>query len=170
MVEAMDNETKPKKKYTFTDFSQIIKELRADTGCPWDKKQTHGSLTRCMLEEAAEAVSGIKIYEKTGNPDNMKEELGDLLMQVVLHAEIASEEGLFTMDDVIQGISEKMIRRHPHVFEPDGTPLHGREPEEGTVKSWQEIKKTEKEKQTFSESSGKKKLRKLMTKIFEKIL
>ena len=99
----MDNETKPEKKYTFTDFSQIIKELRADTGCPWDKKQTHGSLTRCMLEEAAEAVSGIKIYEKTGNPDNMKEELGDLLMQVVLHAEIASEEGLFTMDDVIQG-------------------------------------------------------------------
>ena len=82
---------KEEKFYTFEDLRTIIKELRAETGCPWDRRQTHGSLTLCMLEEAAESVSGIKLYEKTNNPDNMKEELGDLLMQVVMHAQIAEE-------------------------------------------------------------------------------
>ena len=68
------------------------------------------------MEEAAEVVSGINILKETGNADNLKEELGDLLLQVVMHAQIAEEEGLFTMEDVIGGITEKMIRRHPHVF------------------------------------------------------
>lgn len=164
-----ENECVPK-LYTLEDFRQIIKELRAETGCPWDKRQTHGSLTGCMLEEAAEVVSGMKLYEKTGNADSMKEELGDLLMQIILNAQIAEEEGLFTLEDVIGGISEKMIRRHPHVFHPDGTPLHGEEPNPNHLKSWQEIKKEEKEKQTFVEPKHKKKLRKLITKIYQKIL
>ncbi|MBQ1171701.1 MAG: hypothetical protein IIX48_03770 [Lachnospiraceae bacterium] len=161
---------KEEKVYTFEDLRTIIKELRSETGCPWDKRQTHGSLTLCMLEEAAETVYGIKLYEKTANPDSMKEELGDLLMQVVMHACIAEEEGLFTIDDVIDGISQKMIRRHPHVFESDGTPLHGKKPLPENLKSWQEIKEEEKRKQTFSESSARKKLRKQIVKIFEKML
>ena len=161
---------KEEKLYTFEDLCMIIKELRAETGCPWDRRQTHGSLTLCMLEEAAETVSGIKLYEKTNNPDSMKEELGDLLMQVVMHARIAEEEGLFTLDDVICQISQKMIRRHPHVFELDGTPLHGKEPDPENIKSWQEIKEEEKKQQTFSESQHKKRLRKLLVRIFEKLL
>lgn len=124
----------------FERFEEIIKKLRAEDGCPWDREQTHGSLKAPCIEEAAEVVCGINILEKTGDPDNLKEELGDLLMQVVMHAEIAEEEGLFNMDDVLRGISEKMIRRHPHVF--------GRakadSPEE-VLQNWEEIKKKEKE-------------------------
>ena len=84
--------------------------------CPWDKEQTHSSLKPGVVEEAAEVVCGINVYEKTGNPENLKEELGDLLLQVVMQAQIAEEEGIFTMDDVAKGITEKLIRRPPHVF------------------------------------------------------
>lgn len=157
-------------QYTLQDFQAIIKTLRSEYGCPWDRAQTHGSLTGCMIEEAAEAVSGIKLYERTGNSDSMKEELGDVLMQVVLHAGIAEEEGLFTLDDVIDGISKKMVRRHPHVFEPDGTPLKGREPDPANLKSWQEIKAAEKENQSYFESSAKKRFRKTVAKFYKKFL
>ena len=90
---------------------QIIARLRAEDGCPWDREQTHGSLKAACVEEAAEVVGGINILEQTGNAENLKEELGDLLLQVVMHAQIAKEEELFTLEDVIRGISEKMIRR-----------------------------------------------------------
>ncbi|MCR5665317.1 MAG: nucleotide pyrophosphohydrolase [Eubacterium sp.] len=101
----------------FEKFLQTVAALRnPEHGCSWDKAQTHESLKRCCIEEAAEVVCGINILEKTGNYENLQEELGDLLMQVVMHAQIAAEEGYFTMDDVIRGINEKMIRRHPHVF------------------------------------------------------
>ena len=100
----------------FENFKQIIARLRAKDGCPWDREQTHMSLKPACIEEAAEVICGINILDRTGNPDNIKEELGDLLLQVVMHVQIAEEEGLFTMDDVIRGVSEKMIRRHPHVF------------------------------------------------------
>ena len=100
----------------FEEFQNVMARLRAPDGCPWDREQTHFSLKAACIEEAAEVICGINILEDTGNPDNLKEELGDLLLQVVMHAQIAEEEGLFTMDDVIQGICEKMIRRHPHVF------------------------------------------------------
>lgn len=166
----MNKTDEKQRQYTLDDFQAIIKTLRSEYGCPWDKAQTHGSLTGCMIEEAAEAVSGIKLYEKTGNGDSMKEELGDVLMQVVLHAEIAEEEGLFTLNDVIRGISEKMIRRHPHVFEPDGTPLNGREPDPANVKSWQEIKTAEKENQSYRESSAKKRFRKIIAKFYKMFL
>ena len=86
------------------------------------RAQTHASLKRTCIEEAAEVICGINILERTGDPDNLKEELGDLLMQVVMHARIAEEEGLFTMDDVIQSITDKMIRRHPHVFSSSDSP------------------------------------------------
>ena len=75
----------------FDRFVNIIERLRAKDGCPWDKKQTHRSLKKTCIEEAAEVVGGINILDKTGNADNLKEELGDLLMQVVLHAQIAKE-------------------------------------------------------------------------------
>ena len=100
----------------FEELQKVVEALRAPDGCPWDRKQTHSSLKPCCIEEAAEVISGINILEKTGNADSLKEELGDLLLQVVMHAQIAKEEGLFTMDDVIEGISQKMIRRHPHVY------------------------------------------------------
>lgn len=100
----------------FEKFQKIIARLRAEDGCPWDREQTHTTLKPACIEEAAEVLCGINILEQTGNADNLKEELGDLLLQVVMHVQIAEEEGLFTMDDVIQGISDKMIRRHPHVF------------------------------------------------------
>ena len=98
------------------ELQQTVASLRAPDGCPWDRVQTHQTLKAACVEEAAEVVSGINILEKTKDPRSLKEELGDLLLQVVMHAQIAEEEGLFTMEDVIRGINEKMIRRHPHVF------------------------------------------------------
>ena len=100
----------------FEEFQKVIARLRAPDGCPWDREQSHESLKPACIEEAAEVLCGINILAETGNPDNLKEELGDLLLQIVMHAQIAEEEGLFTMDDVIRGVREKMIRRHPHVF------------------------------------------------------
>ena len=105
-----------KKQYTLEDLIHIVETLRSENGCPWDRKQTHKSLKPCMMEEAAELVSSIRIYDTTGNAENMREELGDILLQVVMHAQIAREEGLFAMEDVIREISAKMIRLHPHVF------------------------------------------------------
>ena len=89
---------------------QVIARLRAKDGCPWDREQTHASLKSACVEEAAEVIGGINILESTGNAENLKEELGDLLLQVVMHAQIAEEEGLFALEDVIHGITEKMIR------------------------------------------------------------
>ena len=100
------------KKYTYEDFLDIIAQLRAPGGCPWDQKQTHESLKDCLLEESQEVLDAID----NKDDDNLCEELGDVLLQVVMHAQIAAEEGRFTMDDVVQGVSEKMVRRHPHVF------------------------------------------------------
>ena len=128
------------KQYTFDEFVRIIETLRSENGCPWDKEQTHESLRACMMEEAAELLGAIRIYQKTGNAENMQEELGDILLQAVMHSVIASEEGLFTIDDVISGISEKMIRRHPHVFA--DADIHGNE---ALLQNWEEIKKQEKE-------------------------
>lgn len=103
----------------FERFVEVVRELRSDHGCPWDKEQTHTSLRRYCIEEAAEVIAGVDILDKTGNADNLCEELGDLLLQIVLQAQIAEEEGLFNIDDVIRSISDKMVRRHPHVFNED---------------------------------------------------
>lgn len=127
------------KTYTYEDFLKIIATLRSENGCPWDKVQTHESLKPCMMEEAAELLASIRIYDKTGNPENMIEELGDVLLQVVMHAQIAAEEGIFTMEDVVNEVSRKMVRRHPHVF---GTG-EADTPAEVLV-NWEEIKKEEK--------------------------
>ena len=89
------------KRYTFEDLRDIIEQLRSENGCPWDKVQTHESLRADMLEEAYEAVDAID----KGDMDNLKEELGDVLMQVVFHSSIEAQKGGFTLDDVIQGLS-----------------------------------------------------------------
>ena len=127
------------KKYTYQNFLEIIKTLRGENGCPWDRVQTHESLKPCMMEEAAELLASIRIYDQTGNPENMREELGDVLLQVVMHAQIASEEGLFTMADVVDEVSRKMVRRHPHVFGKGSADT----PDE-VLMNWEEIKKEEK--------------------------
>lgn len=135
------------KKYTYEEFLDIIKMLRSENGCPWDREQTHASLKPCVMEEAAELVSAIRIYDQTGDSENMQEELGDLLLQVVMHSEIASEEGLFTMEDVVDYVAKKMVRRHPHVF---GTVQA--ENSEEVLNNWEDIKKAEKEGKSWIES------------------
>lgn len=126
-------------RYTWEDFRGIIARLRAPEGCPWDREQTHESLRGCMIEEAYEAVEGIRILSETGKSENLREELGDVLMQVVLHSQIAEEEGLFSLDDVVDGISRKMIYRHPHVFGQVQA-----ETSDQVLHNWEELKKKEK--------------------------
>lgn len=134
-------------RYDFQSFVRIIKALRAENGCPWDREQTHESLKPCMTEEAAELLAAIRIYEKTGNAENMREELGDILLQAVMHSVIAEEEGLFTIEDVVDEISQKMIRRHPHVF---GNVQA--ETSDQVLVNWEEIKKKEKEGKSWIKS------------------
>ena len=125
---------------TETDrLKEVVQTLRSEHGCPWDRKQTHVSLKPECIEEAAEVISGINILEETGDAGNLCEELGDLLLQVMFHAVIAEEEGLFTMEDVIETVGQKMIRRHPHVFG-NGHAQTSRE----VLENWEEIKKREK--------------------------
>ncbi len=125
---------------SFDELKEVVRILRSEDGCPWDREQTHGSLKAACIEEAAEVICGINVLEQTGNPENLKEELGDLLLQIVMHAQIAEEEGLFSLEDVILGIRDKMIRRHPHVFGnaavKDSTEV---------LTAWEEIKAKEKE-------------------------
>lgn len=128
------------KKYMIEDLKSIIAVLRAPDGCPWDRAQTHESLKTCLIEEAYEVLEGIDQSTETGNDENLCEELGDLLLQVLMHAQIAEEENRFTFQDIVQGISEKLIRRHPHVF---GT-AEAKTEEEG-LKNWEEVKKKEKQ-------------------------
>lgn len=127
------------RKYTFQDFREIIERLRSEDGCPWDREQTHTSLKPCLTEEAEEVLRGIDIYESTGDWDNLCEELGDLLLQVMMHSVIAEQEGVFTVDDVIQTVSEKMVRRHPHVFGNGQA-----DTSEEVLLTWEEIKAQEK--------------------------
>ena len=138
----------------FTDLVGTIRRLRAPDGCPWDRVQTHESLKAACIEEAAEVVSGINILSKTGKSDSLQEELGDLLLQVLMHALIAEEEGLFTLADVIRTIDKKMIRRHPHVFHDDAGQLKNDSAECGQAKGladWKQIKALEKQGREWEE-------------------
>ncbi|WP_078378383.1 bifunctional methyltransferase/pyrophosphohydrolase YabN [Sutcliffiella halmapala] len=119
----------------FSSFRQTISILRGPNGCPWDQKQTHESLKKYLIEEAYELIDAID----DGDIDGIIEELGDVLLQVMLHAQIGEDDGYFSIDEVIQGVNEKMIRRHPHVFGDTSV-----DDAEDVVKRWDEIKKTEK--------------------------
>ncbi|RDY31206.1 nucleoside triphosphate pyrophosphohydrolase [Lachnotalea glycerini] len=131
-------------KYSFEELRNIIKTLRSENGCPWDKEQTHESLRPCMIEEAAELAASIRIYRETKDDTNLIEELGDVLLQVMMHSQIAEEEERFTVDNVIDEISEKMIRRHPHVFGDINVA-----DSEQVLRNWEEIKQKEKETQAW---------------------
>lgn len=121
--------------HTFEDLVNITNELRSENGCPWDREQTHESLKKCLEEESGEVLRAIDNKDM----ENLCEELGDVLFQVMLHSQIAKEHGAFAIDDVVNGICEKMIRRHPHVFG-DKRAISS---EEGQA-LWAEMKKREK--------------------------
>jgi len=106
-----------KAEQKFSQLLAVMSRLRSETGCPWDKEQTHLSLKPCLLEETYELIDALD----DGDPKKLQEELGDVLLQVVFHSQIASEEGRFTVADVISQLTEKLIRRHPYVFA--GQPL-----------------------------------------------
>ncbi|MCT8136377.1 nucleoside triphosphate pyrophosphohydrolase [Anaerobacillus sp. CMMVII] len=120
----------------FGKLREVIAELRGPNGCPWDIKQTHQSLKKYLLEEAYEVLDAIDEEDD----DHLAEELGDVLLQVMLHAQIGEDEGMFTVDDVIAAVTEKMIRRHPHVFEAGN--LNN---EAEVIQQWDEIKRQEKQ-------------------------
>lgn len=98
--------------HAFDELVQVMAALRGEHGCPWDKEQTHESLRRYLLEEAYEVIDAID----DRNMQALREELGDVLLQVVFHAQLAAEQGVFTAEDVVQSLTAKLIRRHPHVF------------------------------------------------------
>lgn len=100
----------------FDELVAVMARLRAPGGCPWDAEQTYASLSQYLLEEAYETFDAIQEADATGNINDLREELGDLLLQVVFHSTIGAERGEFTIDDVAEGVTRKLILRHPHVF------------------------------------------------------
>lgn len=123
--------------YTFEELRGIIAKLRSEEGCPWDREQTFESLKKCLAEEAEEVYAAVDNHDM----ENLCEELGDVLFQVMLISQIAAEQESFTMDDVIDGLCRKMVRRHPHVF--GNVKINS--VEEGTA-LWNQIKMQEKAK------------------------
>ena len=124
-----------KARYNWEDLLEITRLLRAPGGCPWDREQTHDSIRRNFLEETYEVLDALD----RDDPHAMCEELGDILMQVALHAQIEAEQGRFTMEDVVDGVSQKLVYRHPHVFgaaRADTT--------EEVLTNWEALKRTEK--------------------------
>lgn len=126
--------------HSFDRIAEIMAALRAPGGCPWDRKQTHDSLKPYLLEETYEVLETIDQRDAR----KLKEELGDVLLQVLFHSQIASEAGTFTVDDVMDHLGDKLIRRHPHVFQtsPDGERAMN---SEQVVHRWEEIKRAERE-------------------------
>jgi len=100
----------------FDELINVMARLRAPGGCPWDREQTYASLAQYLLEECYETFDAIQEADQTGDTTNLREELGDVLLQVVFHSTIAAEKGDFTIDDVTTGVTEKLVLRHPHVF------------------------------------------------------
>ena len=138
------------RKYSYNDFLEIIDVLRSEGGCPWDREQTHESLKVNLIEECYELVEAIEKQDMK----LMREELGDVLLQVVMHAQIAKEEKAFSMNEVVNEIAEKMVRRHPHVFK-----THENNPEllevnnaDEVLVNWEKIKAKEKSETSLAES------------------
>lgn len=132
-----------KEKYTISDLLKIVEILRAPDGCPWDREQTHESIRKNFIEETYEAVEAIDL----GDPILLKEELGDVLLQVALHAQMEKECGVFDFSDVVNGICKKLIERHPHIF----SDVAAKTSEE-VLKNWDDIKMRTKKQQTQSEA------------------
>ena len=130
-------------RYGMEDLLKAMELLRAPDGCPWDREQTHHSIRRNMLEEAYEAAEAID----EENPAHLKEELGDVLLQVVFHARMAEEAGHFNFDDVVDGVAQKLVFRHPHVF---GS-VEAENSEEALV-TWDSQKQKEKDQKTAGDT------------------
>ena len=133
-----ENVARPGAPTTHPEFDRLVRtmwRLRQPDGCPWDREQTHRSITKNMVEEAYEAVEAIE----ANDADHLIEELGDVLEQVVLHAQIAADDGAFTIDDVVAGLNEKLVRRHPHVFGEHAAAGDGGEVQD----IWDEVKAAE---------------------------
>ncbi len=122
----------------FNELIAVMKRLRAPGGCPWDAEQTYNSLAQYLLEESYEAFDAIFEADETGDTANLREELGDVLLQVVFHSTIAAERGDFTIDEVIAGVTSKLILRHPHVFGDKKL-----ETANDVLNNWDELKKIE---------------------------
>ena len=137
----IDFQCKP--SYTVGDLAQIVAILRAPGGCPWDREQTHASIRPNMLEEAYEVCEAID----QNDPDHLKEELGDVLLQVALHAQMERETGSFTLDDVADGICKKLIFRHPHVF----GDVHAENADQA-LDAWDAMKRVEKSQTTYTDT------------------
>ena len=130
---------------TFENFQEIIARLRAPDGCPWDREQTHATLRKHLLEETYEALAALD----ADDPEGMREEFGDLLLQIVLHAQIGAEAGEFTMADIIQSVAQKLVRRHPHVFgdvQVDGV--------KGVLQNWEKLKADERKDNGVEKTKG----------------
>ena len=134
--------TSPTELKSFSALMEIVATLRGPNGCPWDKEQTHQSLTPFAIEEVFEFVEAV---ERSDNHE-MKEELGDVLFQVALHAQLASERNAFTIEDVLVALNSKMIRRHPHVFGNEKASTS-----EEVLANWEIIKKQEKSQKKTAE-------------------
>jgi len=139
-ISPAEREKKKIMSKSFDDLVQLMARLRAPDGCPWDRKQTHESLKPYLVEEAYEVLEAIDHTDTA----RLREELGDVLLQVLFHAQIGSEHDAFSVDDIIGSLAEKLIRRHPHVF---GTPEQQQEAlDANDVKiRWEQIKRNERE-------------------------
>jgi len=126
-------------KIEIENVIKVVERLRDPVhGCPWDLKQSHFSLLKYLLEESYEFIEAVELND----PQKMQEEIGDVLLQVLLHCQIASESKMFDLESVAKTLAEKLVRRHPHVFEKDAPPIDA----ETVVLNWQKIKEEEKEK------------------------
>ncbi len=132
-----------KNRYGINDLIRIVSILRAPGGCPWDGEQTHVSLRRELMEESCEVIEAINEED----PDHLKEELGDVLLQVVFHADIEREAGRFDLDDVADGICKKLIYRHPHVF--GDVQVSG---SDEVLVNWDALKRVEKGQETYTDT------------------
>ena len=128
--------------YTFDDLVTVVEVLRSDIGCPWDREQDHKSIRNDIIEETYEVIEAID----TDNPVLLREELGDVLLQVVFHSQIETEKGVFTVDDVANDICVKLIHRHPHVF---GDVVA--ETGDKVLSNWEKIKSDEKQRRTVTD-------------------
>lgn len=132
----MDKQKYIKDFYTWKDVLAIVHQLRQPDGCPWDREQTYESMKKCVLDEANEVIEAVDHQDYV----NLREELGDLMLQVLLYSEIASERDEFNLDDVINELGQKLIRRHPHVF---GEEKPAQDAKDGSMR-WNRIKEQEK--------------------------
>lgn len=131
-----------KEVYDFSDLRRVMELLRSEEGCPWDREQDHKSIRGCLIEETYEVAEAID----TENPTLLREELGDLLFQIMFHARIEEEEGRFSVDEVVDEITKKMITRHPHVFGEVSA-----ETSAEVLKNWDAIKTEEKQRLTLGD-------------------